>query len=709
MAANGSGLQYPKSNAKSLNALRQEAFRTAEELTFNMSVDMTRPKHGSDADGNEAVWRQESREFKSLAALPAAKLAEEIMRLDHKLASHAEQIARPKKRPVSRESGVAVVSYEDLAAAVERAQRQMENAALVLEEESKALALERVALRDQRNQEALVLSRVDARLGQLQGVMVDSMEGAQKKLTDEVSRKIDNMSSAVSATTERAITTSGVTNALHTIISLVVGSPPPRMDVEEQHATEGAEPGDTEHGKRAAGAKAENQRGPMRQRGPQAAPVVRHQKWGTASRGAGQSAPPGSSSRSVPAGELAPKPPLHAQANAMPTATACKGKGKAEVEEPATTGKRVVKLEVLPATAAASQDAKRPAIAPAQTGQHGHSASASAGPSAAVVEQKSKKRGRGAKMPPPPPVYTIDEDGEEELENLCNLWVGPTGDGGEQGGEGGQAAVEVDSDGESADEEDGHTLVVTVGETGGQGDTGPKRRGCGIRPPPRGGPGLISELHLGGKKRWLGHGERKDLQYKTAVAMMPYDLKVDPGLNLTPKQLRTWAADLFAAMELHTGLLITMHYRDRQQNPKYIATAILMHSCHTVELVEHNRDVVSLRYPVGDEVHDSLDTIYRVLAAFFLSNELGQSRTLPPFALPPFPLPLVPLPAFPLPPFPLTPVPLPVFPLPAFPLAPVPLSMFPLAPAPLPASPLAPVPFSAFPLAHARLPAFTYG
>ncbi|CAI5990115.1 unnamed protein product [Closterium sp. NIES-64] len=404
------------------------------------------------------------------------------MRLDHKLASHAEQIARPKKRPVSRESGVAIVSYEDLAAAVQRAQRQMENAALVLEEESKALALERVALQDQRNQEALVLSCIDARLGQLQGVMVDSMEGAQKKLTDEVSRKIDNMSSAVSATTERAITTSGVTNALHTIVYLVAGSPPPRMDAEEQHAPEGAEPGDTEHGKRAAGAKAENQRGPMRQRGPQAAPVVRHQKWGTASRG----------------------------------------------------------------------------------------------PSAVVVEHKSKKRGRGAKMPPPPPVYTIDEDGEEELENLCNLWVGPTGDGGEQGGEGGQAAVEVDSDGESADEEDGDTLVVTVGETGGQGDTGPERRGCGIRPPPRGGPGLISELHLGGKKRWLGQGERKDLQYKTAVAMMPYDLKVDPSLNLTPKQLRSWAADLFAAMELHTGLLITMHYRDRQQNPKYIAIEILM-------------------------------------------------------------------------------------------------------------------------------------
>ncbi|CAI5965114.1 unnamed protein product [Closterium sp. NIES-65] len=371
----------------------------------------------------------------------------------------------------------------------------MENAALVLEEESKALALERVALQDQRNQEALVLSCIDARLGQLQGVMVDSMEGAQKKLTDEVSRKIDNMSSAVSATTERAITTSGVTNALHTIVYLVAGSPPPRMDAEEQHAPEGAEPGDTEHGKRAAGAKAENQRGPMRQRGPQAAPV----------------------------------------ANAMPTATVGKGKGKAEVEELATTGKRVVKLE-----------------------------------------HKSKKRGRGAKMPPPPPVYTIDEDGEEELENLCNLWVGPTGDGGEQGGEGGQAAVEVDSDGESADEEDGDTLVVTVGETGGQGDTGPERRGCGIRPPPRGGPGLISELHLGGKKRWLGQGERKDLQYKTAVAMMPYDLKVDPSLNLTPKQLRSWAADLFAAMELHTGLLITMHYRDRQQNPKYIAIEILM-------------------------------------------------------------------------------------------------------------------------------------
>ncbi|CAI5514689.1 unnamed protein product [Closterium sp. Naga37s-1] len=232
------------------------------------------------------------------------------------------------------------VGNEELASA-------LSNAIRALEKEGRAIARERAALVDTRNQEALVLGRVDARLGQLQGVVADSMETAQKKLTDEVVRKIDNMSTAISTTAERAITNSGVTNALHTLIALVGGSPPPRTDVEEPAATEIAEPGDAEHGKRAAGAKAENQRGAKRQRGPQAAAAVRNpsvqdilkHKWGAASRGAAPPGQPGSSSRSIPPAEAAPKPPAPAGATATMTTTVGKGKGKAEDgEAPAAAG-----------------------------------------------------------------------------------------------------------------------------------------------------------------------------------------------------------------------------------------------------------------------------------------------------------------------------------------------------------------------------------
>ncbi|CAI5535066.1 unnamed protein product [Closterium sp. Naga37s-1] len=288
VASKGSGPQYPRPNAKIVNALWQEAFRTAKELAFNLSVDMTRPKHDGKAVGNEALkvqkvatgsqiadhgvlaltggaeaanrgatqegtyhpapgddrveddgaedtagkgkpqdeahrtWgrvgeesSEEEAEALEVAAVaasrpttsgksirrlaqqlapgygsagPSGELAEEIMQLDCKLAAQAEQITRLKKRPESRVGGVAVVSYEELASAVAKA-------VLVLEKEAKAIA----------------------------GVVVDSMKGAQKKLTDEVSRKIDNMSTAVSATAERPITTSGVTNALHMLITLVSG------------------------------------------------------------------------------------------------------------------------------------------------------------------------------------------------------------------------------------------------------------------------------------------------------------------------------------------------------------------------------------------------------------------------------------------------------------------------------------------------------
>ncbi|CAI5954992.1 unnamed protein product [Closterium sp. NIES-65] len=616
VAANGSGPQFSRPTAKTLNALRHEAHQTAEELAFNLSVDLTRPKHGgaagvsnrggarggtvvhADDEGAEdtatkgatrdeadrAVAREgeESseeeahvvaaaassrpstsgksikhlaqhlapgagsagpsgevagkspltgpRDHASLSSLPSHKLAAEILQLECKLAALAEENAWLKKRQESGVGGVAAVGSEELASA-------LANAVRVLEKEARAIAQERAALVDTRNQEALVLGRVDVRLGQLHGVVTDSMEAAQKKLTDKVARKIDNMSTAVSATAMRAITTSGVTNAMHTLIALVGGAPPPRTDNEGTTATEIAEPRDAEHGKRAAGAKAENQRGAKRQRGPQAAAAVRNpsvqdmlkQKWGAVSR---------------------------------VTSTVGRGKGKAEDgEAPAAAGSLASRCEVQSAAAAAAEG-RQTTLAPARaaiTAGNLHSALASASPIAASVEVKAEKRGRGGKKLPTPPVYTIDkDDADEELEGLVSRWV-EAGDGGEQGGE---AAVDVYSGGESADEQDGDPVIVEGGTTGGHGDTSPKRKGCGIRAPPRGGPRLVSEPHMGGKKRWLGHGDREDLQYKTAIAMYPYDGKVDPGLNLSQQQIREWAADLSIAKGLHTGLLITMHYRN---------------------------------------------------------------------------------------------------------------------------------------------------
>ncbi|CAI6002884.1 unnamed protein product [Closterium sp. NIES-65] len=331
------------------------------------------------------------RDHASLSSLPSHKLAAEILQLECRLAAQAEENARLKKRQESGVGGVAVVGFEELASA-------LANAIRMLEKEARAIAHERAALVD-----------------------THSMEAAQKKLTDKVAQKMDNMSTAISATAERAITTNGVTNALHTLIAIVGGAPPPRTDNKGTAATEIAETGDAEYGKWAAGAKAENQRGAKRQRGPQAAAAVRNpsvqdmlkQKWGAASQGVAPPGQPGSSSHSIPPGEAAPKPPGPARATATVTSTVGWGKGKAEDgEAPAAAGSLASRREVHSATAAAAEG-RQTTLAPARaaiTVGNLHSALASASPIAASVEVKAEKRERGGKKLPPPPVYTIDED-----------------------------------------------------------------------------------------------------------------------------------------------------------------------------------------------------------------------------------------------------------------------------------------------------------
>ncbi|CAI5990627.1 unnamed protein product [Closterium sp. NIES-64] len=256
VVASGSGPQYSKPNAKTLHALRLETFRAAEELALNLSVDMTRPQNGVEADGAELGKVQKvsmvvnaddegakdtaakgapldetgcegeesseeeaeahvvaaaaasrpttsgkrikhfaqhlvpgagsagpsgevggkspvrvARDYNSMSVLPSHKLAAEITQLDCKLATQAEEIARLKKCPESGVGGVVVVGHEELVSA-------LANAVRALEKEARAIALERAVLGDTHNQEALVLGQVDARLGQLQGVVADSMETA---------------------------------------------------------------------------------------------------------------------------------------------------------------------------------------------------------------------------------------------------------------------------------------------------------------------------------------------------------------------------------------------------------------------------------------------------------------------------------------------------------------------------------------------------
>ncbi|CAI5939650.1 unnamed protein product [Closterium sp. NIES-65] len=98
------------------------------------------------------------RDHASLSSLPSHKLAAEILQLECRLAAQAEVNARLKKRQESGVGGVAVVGFEELALALASAVR-------MLEKEARAIAQERAALVDTRNQEALVLGRVDARLG----------------------------------------------------------------------------------------------------------------------------------------------------------------------------------------------------------------------------------------------------------------------------------------------------------------------------------------------------------------------------------------------------------------------------------------------------------------------------------------------------------------------------------------------------------------
>ncbi|CAI5490763.1 unnamed protein product [Closterium sp. Naga37s-1] len=191
------------------------------------------------------------------------------------------------------------------------------------------------------------------------------------------------------------------------------------------------------------------------------------------------------------------------------------GKGKAKVEDapPTTTA---ITTAIVPAAGNTA------AVAP---GQPGPSSIAPAIPPSADV--KAKNQGRGGCKPPPAALKADhedddDSDADDEVELVLQRFMGPSDTSGTSG----------------------------------------KRKGCGIRPPPRGGEGMVGEPWLGGRRRWLGHHSYQEVQYLTAIAVMCYDKKIDPGLKLNVQQKSEWAEDISAAGTMCTGLFTTMHLRN---------------------------------------------------------------------------------------------------------------------------------------------------
>ncbi|CAI7893357.1 unnamed protein product [Closterium sp. NIES-53] len=211
---------------------------------------------------------------------------------------------------------------------------------------------------------------------------------------------------------------------------------------------------------------------------------------------------------------------VDAAAGSPPAPSAVKaGKGKDKVEDappnttPTTTANTTAIVPAAGNTAAVAD------------GQPGPSSIAPTFPPSADV--KAKNQGRGGCKPPPAALKADhedddDPDADDEVELVLQRFMGPSDTSGTSG----------------------------------------KRKGCGIRPPPRGGEGMVGEPWMGGRRRWLGHHSLQEVQYLTAIAVMCYDKKIDPGLKLTAQQKSEWAEDISAAGTMCTGLFATMHLRN---------------------------------------------------------------------------------------------------------------------------------------------------
>ncbi|CAI5478288.1 unnamed protein product [Closterium sp. Yama58-4] len=479
------------------------------------------------------------RKHSELVKMAPEKLAAEILRLNQQLENQKRKLDEVASVVPGAEFAVVITQkYEELEATVEKALTHVQNTERVVRREAKLAAKDRSENRDMRE----VLKRAAVRLedcaGSMKGVVVDSMENAQKKLTDEVARKVDGASSNIAGTAEKAIHTSGVTSSLNIMIAMLSGRAAPQQVpvgpqgqvVEEVAAKEGGKTAadkdvgkkvaekeagkkvaEKETGKRVADketGKCENSRGGKRQKGVAIHSVVDLLKT---KGGAVVDLAAGPTRGAAAAAAAAGPPP------ATSVGEAGKGKAKVEDDPPAsTTNPPAITTAIVPASGNTA------AVAP---GQPGPSSIAPAIPPSADV--KAKNQGRSGCKPPAAAVKTgrdddDDSDADDEVEMVLQRLCGP-------------------------------------GDTSGAGG---KRKGCGICPPPRGGEGMVGEPWLGGRRRWLGHHSLQEVQYLTAIAVTCYDKKIDPGLKLTAQQKSEWAEDISAAGTMCTGLFTTMHLRN---------------------------------------------------------------------------------------------------------------------------------------------------
>ncbi|CAI5509169.1 unnamed protein product [Closterium sp. Naga37s-1] len=494
------------------------------------------PRHGSATPSGEFAGKSPvlgKRKHSELVKMAPEKLAAEILRLNEQLKNQTRKLDEVASAVPGAEFAVVITQkYEELEATVEKVLTHVQNTDRVIRREAKLAAKDRAENRDMRE----VLKRAAVRLedcaGSMKGVVVDSMENAHKKLTDEVARKIDGASSNIASTAEKAITTSGVTNSLNIIIAMLSGRAAPQQVSDGPRGKEFAEKeagkmsaekeagkkatdketvkrvADKETGKRVAdkeAGKCESSRGGKRQKGVaihSVTDLLKSKGGAVVERAAGTN-----KGAAVAAGP----PPVTSGVEA--------GKGKAKVEDapPNTTSTTTaITTAIVPASGNTA------AVAP---GQPGPSSIAPAIPPSADV--KAKNQGRSGCKPPAAALKCErddddDSDADDEVELVMQRFLGPSDTSGTSG----------------------------------------KRKGCGIRPPPRGGEGMVGEPWLGGRRRWLGHHSLQEVQYLTAIAVMCYDKKIDPGLKLTAQQKSEWAEDISAAGTLCTGLFATMHLRN---------------------------------------------------------------------------------------------------------------------------------------------------
>ncbi|CAI7821115.1 unnamed protein product [Closterium sp. NIES-53] len=116
-----------------------------------------------------------------------AKLAAEILRLDEQVKNQKRKLDEiVSAKPGTEHAVVITQSYEELVATVEKALIHVQNMERVTRREAKLAEKDTAENRDMRE----VLKRAAVRLedcaASMKGVVVDSMENAQKKLTDEV-------------------------------------------------------------------------------------------------------------------------------------------------------------------------------------------------------------------------------------------------------------------------------------------------------------------------------------------------------------------------------------------------------------------------------------------------------------------------------------------------------------------------------------------